>query len=288
MKVLITGDQGFVGREFRQTLDDHDITGVDIKTGLDARDFFKSDDTRFDLVVHLAAVVGGRTTIESEPLRVATDLAIDSDMFQWALRTRPRRIVYYSSSAAYPVDLQGPGSDHLLREDDIDLASIRLPDFSYGWVKLTGEMLADLAKAEGLQVHVFRPFSGYGSDQDTDYPFPTFIDRALRRDDPFEIWGPGTQVRDFIHISDVVAGTMAAVENGFEGPLNLGTGRAVSFNNLSHLVCGAAGYTPEVKHLPTAPVGVACRVCDPTQMLSVYQPRISLEEGIARALKERA
>ncbi len=187
MKVLITGDQGLVGRHFRNRLKDHDITGVDIKNGLDARDFFKVNEEKFDLVVHLAAIVGGRATIEGNPLSVATDLAIDSDMFQWALRTRPDNVVYYSSSAAYPIELQVRGSTHRLSEDDIDLDDVRSPDLTYGWAKLTGEVLAKYAQKDGLKVHVFRPFSGYAADQDLDYPFPSFIQRGIQKENPFEI-----------------------------------------------------------------------------------------------------
>ena len=82
MKILITGDAGFVGGYFHKALDGHDITGVDIKNKIDARKFFAEDQTHFDLVVHLAAIVGGRATIEGAPLSVAVDLAIDSELFQ--------------------------------------------------------------------------------------------------------------------------------------------------------------------------------------------------------------
>ena len=108
MKILITGDEGFVGTNFKKHLDSkrNSITGIDIKSGVDVRDFFAKDDTKFDVVIHLAAIVGGRATIEGNPLAVAADLAIDADLFQWALRTRPNHIVYFSSSAAYPIYLQ--------------------------------------------------------------------------------------------------------------------------------------------------------------------------------------
>ena len=130
MKILITGDAGFVGRAFHRALDNkkHDITGIDIANGIDCRDFFKKDDTRYDVVIHLAAIVGGRATIEGNPLAVATDLAIDSDMFQWAIRTKPKHVVYFSSSAAYPTYLQRLAYKQTLRENDINLDHIRTPD----------------------------------------------------------------------------------------------------------------------------------------------------------------
>jgi len=285
MKILITGNAGFVGREFMKQLDGHDITGIDIVNGIDARDFFAKDDTKFDLVVHLAAIVGGRATIEGNPLKVATDLAIDSDMFQWALRTRPGRTVYYSSSAAYPTAYQTHTMKYVLNENHIDLDSVMSPDLTYGWAKLTGETLAKYASNEGLRVHVFRPFSGYGEDQDLDYPFPSFIARGKRKDNPFEIWGTGEQVRDFIHIEDVVSATLEAVNQDIQGPVNLGCGRATSFNELAELVSTEVGYTPEIKHILGAPEGVSYRVCDPSKLLTFYTPKISLEEGIRRAIR---
>ena len=287
MKILITGDAGFVGRAFHRALakQNHEITGIDLVNGKEVRHFFATDTTQFDIVIHLAAIVGGRMTIEGNPLSVASDLAIDADMFQWALRTRPKHIVYFSSSAAYPIFLQRLEYKQKLREVDINLEHIRTPDFTYGWAKLSGEMLASYARAEGLKVTVLRPFSGYGSDQALDYPFPSFIERAKRKADPFEVWGRGTQVRDFVHIDDVVGATFAAVINDVK-VMNICSGRPTSFIELAEMVMLQAGYLAPIKNNLDAPIGVEYRVGDPTRMLEVYEPKISLEEGIALALAE--
>jgi len=287
VKILITGSEGFVGRNFLSFFEsrNYQVTKVDVKNGVDARFFFATDQTHFDLVIHLAAVVGGRATIEGNPLAVATDLAIDSDLFQWALRTRPGRIVYFSSSAAYPTELQSAQSAHQLKESDIDLSDIRTPDLTYGWVKLTGEMLAKYAREQGLKVTILRPFSGYGEDQDLDYPFPSFIARGRAKADPFKVWGTGTQVRDFIHIKDVVVGTIAAFEADVE-VANLCTGRGTNFLELAQIVMKTAKYSAPILTNPEAPVGVANRVGNPEFMLSFYQPRITLEEGVYLALNK--
>lgn len=285
MKILITGDAGFVGGYFKKALVGHEIVGVDIEDGLDARKFFANDDTYFDLVVHLAAIVGGRATIEGAPLSVAVDLAIDAELFQWALRTKPGKIIYYSSSAAYPIEYQELEQKIRLSEEHIDLSKIKSPDYTYGWAKLTGEMLAGYAEKEGLRVHVFRPFSGFGEDQSLDYPFPSFIKRGMQKADPFIIWGTGNQTRDFIHMEDVVAATLEAVKQDIQGPVNLGLGRATSFNQLAEMVTEQCGYSPSIEHQIGAPEGVQYRVSNPSKMLSFYKPKISLEEGISRAIK---
>lgn len=301
MRVLITGSRGFVGSHLWRACVErgYDVTGVDTAhgdyfgggfelLGLDCRAFFaKSTVKPFDLVFHCAATVGGRQTIDGDPLAVATNLSLDAEMFNWAMRTRPGRVVYFSSSAAYPVHLQRPG--RVLDEADIITGDrlIGRPDQTYGWAKLTGEMLAQHVNDAGITVHVFRPFSGYGTDQSPDYPFRAFLDRARRRQDPFVIWGDGQQARDFVHIDDIVGAVFAAIEQDVRGPVNLCTGVPTSFTELATMVTKAAGYTPAFEYLTDKPVGVQYRVGDPTLMESFYTPTVSLRQGIRRALDER-
>jgi nucleoside-diphosphate-sugar epimerase len=280
MKILITGSHGFVGKYFINKLQGNDLTLIDIKNGHDCRDFFKESDTQFDLVVHLAAIVGGRESIEGRPMAVADNLSIDSEFFQWCLKTKPHKIIYFSSSAAYPISMQQDNPEWRLRESDIDLSSIRNPDMTYGWSKLTGEYLAQFVP----NVHIFRPFSGYAYDQDLSYPFPMYIKRALDKADPYEVWGPGTQTRDFIHMKDVVDAVMLAVENNITEPINLGTGRSTSFLELAQMSMDAVGYKGEILTRPDKPVGCMHRVSDNTKLLSFYTPKISLEEGIKEAV----
>lgn len=288
---LVTGHAGFVGRHFVRRLlgDGWAVYGVDVANGPgeDCRRLFATSDERYDLVVHCAAVVGGRAMIEGQPMAVATDLAIDADLWQWALRTRPGRVVYFSSSAAYPTWMQGEACTSPLIEAAIRLDDIAQPDQTYGLAKLVGEVQAELVRAEGVPVTVVRPFSGYGEDQALDYPFPSFIARALAREDPFTIWGDGLQVRDWVHISDVVEAVMVMVAEGIDGPVNLCSGVPTSFVDLAELVCASARYVPELSFELGAPTGVRYRVGDPTLMRSFYEPKVTLEEGVARSLAAR-
>jgi nucleoside-diphosphate-sugar epimerase len=291
MRVLLTGAAGFVGRHLHRALAarGHQVAGIDIRPTpavikRDALDHFRTSDVRFDLAIHCAAIVGGRASIDGSPLGVATNLALDAWYMRWLARSKTPRAVYFSSSAAYPVALQQPGPIRRLVETDIDYENPGRPDATYGLAKLTGEQLCQYAEAAGTRMTVLRPFSGYGSDQDDSYPFPAFIGRGRKQLDPFEIWGDGTSTRDWIHIDDLVGATLAAVEQGVTGPVNLGTGKATSFDELADLVTAVAGYQPELKHLPSAPQGVHHRVCDPSRMLDFYTPKVTLEEGIKRAL----
>lgn len=295
MKALVTGGAGFVGRHMVKELRDRgyrtnsvDLMPDSVTYGVDARDVFRKDRTVYDLVVHCAYHVGGRVAIDGEPRWLARNLELDAALFDWAARTGQRRVLYFSSSAAYPVDLQNDyATARELAENDIrlDRMNIGTPDARYGWAKLTGEQLAIAAKETGLPVTVVRPFSGYGEDQDDTYPFRAMVERARRRDDPFVVWGPGTQVRDWIHIDDVVAGALAVAESGTTDPVNLCTGIGTSMLELAQMCCAEAGYSPEITPLRDKPTGVAYRVGDPTRFHQYWVPKVSLDEGVRRALK---
>lgn len=302
MRALITGDRGFLGRHFTAELKrrGYDVTGLDVKATIsqDCRDFFRraalrSVGSTFDLVVHCAAVVGGRAAIDGDQLATAESLSIDAEMFRWAAVAKPGRVIYFSSSAAYPTYRQvrphRHGSGPRLREDGIweqvsypEAEMLAMPDQVYGWSKVTGELLAGRLREAGVPVTVVRPFSGYGEDQDETYPFRAILGRVRRREDPLTVWSDA--VRDFIHVDDVVAGTLAVADSETEAPVNLCTGRAVSFPELAKIMAETAGYRPAVHVLPGKPTGVAYRVGDPSRMLRFYDPQVSLEEGVRRAL----
>lgn len=302
MKALVTGNRGFLGRHFTAELRrrGYEVHGMDVKatTSQDCRTYFRTYLSRgqvyqeanaghFDLVVHCAAVVGGRETIERDPLKTAESLSIDAEMFRWAAVARPGRVLYISSSAAYPVAYQtGDLPGYRLHEDEIDLPRVVWePDEVYGWSKVTGELLADRLRRTGVPVTVVRPFSGYGVDQDQTYPFRAILDRVKERNPgPLTLWC-GDCVRDWIHVDDLVAGALAVAESGTEDPVNLCNGIPVSFFDLARLMLDLSGQTDVgILSDPDAPQGVAYRVGDPTRMAGYYVPRISIGEGITRAL----
>lgn len=287
MKILITGHKGFVGSYFVKYLASHTLTLVDIKDGRDARDFFRHNDTRYDLVVHLAAVVGGRAMIEGHPLALAVDLSIDAEMASWAARTKPSQTIYFSSSAAYPISLQDGLFKHRLTESDIDLRAIKNPDMTYGWAKLTGEMLCDYLRQLDLNVLVVRPFSGYAEDQALDYPFPSLIQRVKAKEDPLVVWGSVDTVRDWIHIIDVVEASLLLAQHRLSITVNLCTGIATPFWYLAEEMAKQmrCHYSPVISALDDKPKGVAFRVGNPTLLHSLgYVPRIGIQEGVSRAL----
>ena len=250
------------------------------------RDKFSIDYIKLDDVFHFAAIVGGRAKIDGDPMMVALDLAIDAEFFYWICNNKPNRVLYPSSSAAYPIDLQTDEAAIALKETDIDFAKMGEPDMTYGWSKLTGEYLAKIAaKHYGVHITCIRPFSGYGEDQDLTYPIPAIARRAALKEDPFEVWGTGNQGRDFVHIDDVIDCILLAMDNIDDGTaINIGMGRLTSFREIIDVFCQFANYSPKIKTLLDKPVGVHSRYCnmDFVKQKIGWQAKISLEEGLKR------
>src|SRR6266567_1156902 len=245
----------------------------------------------FDEVYHLASIVGGRRVIEEKPLLVGMDLAIDSLFFLWAASLgKAKRILYASSSAAYPVNQQTADAFSHLTEDMIDFQNgVLAPDLTYGWSKLTGEYLSQIAvKRHGLSVGIVRPFSGYGEDQDPSYPVPAIALRVAARQSPVQVWGSGLQGRDFVHIADCVEGLLLACRGISDASaINLGSGVLTSFLDLARLMVKLGGYDAEVAGKDNRPVGVANRVSGGDRAIKLvnWKPRITLEDGMNRVVR---
>jgi nucleoside-diphosphate-sugar epimerase len=273
------------------------VTFVNADVRIFLRDYFHSDRSalfnyvahppEFGDVFHFAAVVGGRAKIEGEPMAVAIDLSIDAEFFNWAVKARPGRILYASSSAVYPVDLQRAENAVALKEDFVQFDDrLGQPDMTYGWSKLTGEYLARIAsKHYGLHVATVRPFSGYGEDQDETYPIPAIAARVARREDPLIIWGSGEQGRDFVHIEDCVDAMWLALDKISDGSaVNIGSGQLLTFYEVARIFAQIAGYNPRIKPLEDKPVGVHSRYANVelSEQLLGWKPKISVIEGFSR------
>jgi nucleoside-diphosphate-sugar epimerase len=308
MHVLITGAAGFLGRNFAKyhLYRDDWVTAVDDLSNPHAKwpDEFPStlivDDAAkflerhghgtYDRVYHFAAPVGGREKIEGDPLFNADSLRLDAALFRWAVKAKPGVIVYPSSSAVYPVYLQGDPehpSRPLVETDFLPgWSAWGAPDEMYGMAKLVGEYLAWKAERYGVDTLCIRPFSGYGEDQSLEYPVPSICLRAVKKEDPLVIWGHGEQARDFIHVEDLVLATMAklkADEKGYR-VMNIGSGLRFTFREVAKVAAEIVGYKPEIRALDDKPMGVLVRQCDPTGMLEYYEPKISLREGLGRVI----
>jgi len=154
----------------------------------------------------------------------------------------------------------------------------------YGAAKLICEYMADTEWATGLRI-----FLGYGPGEEHKGELASVVHqfiKAVLADEPPIVFGDGGQRRDFIYIDDVISGIVKAAEQDMLEVVNVGSGKAYSFNELLTIIGDCAGKRVEPKYVgkPSGYVEDTC--ADTTQMKRFLDLHpISLEEGVRRTIR---
>jgi nucleoside-diphosphate-sugar epimerase len=240
-------------------------------------------------VYNLAANMGGIGFIESHKAEIMHDnVLINIHMLEGARLNGVKRYLYTSSACVYPRYRQDSAEVAPLKEADAYPAD---PEDGYGWEKLFSERQCwHYAEEYGLQTRVVRFHNIYGPLGTYDggrEKSPAAICRkiALAEDGgEIEVWGDGKQTRSYCFIDDCVEGIYRLMGSDFHDPLNLGSDRLVTVNELVGIVARIAGKTISSRHDLSKPQGVRGRNSDNTLLRNVLQwePQTSLEDGVAR------
>jgi UDP-glucose 4-epimerase/UDP-glucuronate decarboxylase len=244
----------------------------------------------FDVTYHLAAVNGTRHFYEKPHTVLRTNLLSVIWALDWAVADGTRQLVWTSSCEVYAgnwdlgtLPLPTPEAVPMVISDVFN------PRFSYAASKIAGELLCiHYARVYGLPVLVVRPHNVYGPRMGSDHVVPAFVQRALRRDDPFHIYG-GDQTRTFCYVDDFTESLVrAAVAYRTRTELiNLGSNREeILIRNLAQKICAQVGYQPRFEEHPAPEGSVPRRLPDMRKVQGDvgFEPRTSLEEGLSRTL----
>jgi nucleoside-diphosphate-sugar epimerase len=240
-----------------------------------------------DVVFHLAADHGGRGYLHLHQAGPASNLLLDGLVFYEALKAGVEKIVYASSGCVYPNSLQMNPEETLYLTEDL----VRPPydaDNIYGWAKLMAEdTLRAYYREHGLKSASCRYFTAYGPRGLENHAVAAMIARAFVRQDPFEVWGDGTQVRNWTHVDDIVRGTLLAAERIDDGAgVNIGTMERTRVIDAAREVIRYTGYAPDIKLLPDMPTGPLNRVADNSLACRLlgWQPTISFIDGLHQTM----
>jgi nucleoside-diphosphate-sugar epimerase len=244
--------------------------------------------SKTQVLVHLAADHGGRGYVDLHQAGPASNLFLDGLVFREALRAGVEKVVYASSGCVYPNHLQTDPKQELYLTEDL----VRPPydaDNLYGWAKLMGELtLQAYHREHGLQAASCRYFTVYGPRGVENHAVIAMIARAFIGQDPFEVWGDGTQVRNWTCIDDIVHGTLLAAERVHDGTaINLGTMERVQVVDAVRLVMEYTGHSAEIALRPDMPVGPRNRVADNSlaKRLLGWEPAVPFREGVKRTIE---
>jgi nucleoside-diphosphate-sugar epimerase len=162
-------------------------------------------------------------------------------------------------------------------------------DNMYGWAKLMGELtLKAYHKEQGLRSASCRYFTVYGPRGVENHAVIAMIARAFVGQNPFEVWGDGTQIRNWTYIDDIVSGTILAAEKIDDATaINLGTMERVSVLDAVNQVFEFTGHKAEIKLRPDMPTGPRNRVADNRLAKSLlgWEPQVPFREGLRRTVE---
>lgn len=233
---------------------------------------------QYDAIVHLAAQPGVRLGLEHSAGYVSDNISAHLNMLRFALDFQPKTFLYASSSSVYGKDATPPFSE---KEKSLTPLSI------YATTKLHNENVAGIfePKIEG-EICGLRFFSVYGSWGRPDMAYWQ-IARSLRTKTPFHLFGDGSVVRDFTHISDVVTSIAALLESNADGSLprvvNIGGQQSRSMREVISIMQESFGRELIIEELPALREDPLLTMADPNLLSTLVSatPEVTLEKGLA-------
>lgn len=281
VKILVTGDKGFIGHHLKDFLKNkgYDVFGVDILRG-------ESEDLRcyknalrvtkeIDRVYHLAADVGGIGYLsDKEKSRqiFVNNSIINLNILRACLENNVSKILFPSTSCVYKGGVR--------KEDE---ASIEDTENLYGLEKLNAERVFQLF-SDKIDIKIIRFQNIYGPECKlvNSMAVADICKNTISAKSNIEVWGDGSQIRNWVYITDCLEFLHKLMESQYNVTVNLGTDNPISIKELAEKIISISGKDLEISYRLDAPTGTKIKSSDNTFRKSLFDwnPRVPLEEGL--------
>jgi nucleoside-diphosphate-sugar epimerase len=308
-RVLVTGGCGFIGSHLAKELFDkgHFVRIADVESKSYILKKHYSEKLRLDLrvlenclavtrgidmVYNLAANMGGIGFITKVGAEVMYDnVLINANMLEASRRNKVKRYLFSSSACVYPTYRQKDPNVDGLKEEDAYPAD---PDNFYGWEKLYSEKMCEAYKRDhGMSIRVLRYHNIYGPEgayKGGREKSPAALCRKVaetKNPGKIVIWGDGKQTRSYCYVDDAVKGTIMLMESDYDKPINIGSDRLVTIDELADMITEISGKKIIKTYDHSAPQGVRGRNADISLARKIlgWEPTVRLGDGLAQTYK---
>lgn len=300
-KVLVTGGTGFVGMHYVEELLKQ---GAHVRIPIHKRasvmkhdrieemsgDLTVLDDCRklcrgVQYVFHCGGTVSSAGTTAGAAMSAITlNLVVTANALQASWDEGVERILVFSSSTGYP------DARHAIKEEEMWSAPPFPGYFGYAWMRRYTERLCEfMAQKSPTKIAILRPTAVYGRFDSSGHVIPSLIRRVMKKPNPFVVWGDGSEVRDFLHVTDLARGGLLLLEKKADcDPVNIGYGTAITVKQCLEVILKTAGHNQaELVYDTTKPSTIPFRMVDITKARQTigFEPQVKLEDGLADTVK---
>ena len=289
-KIYVAGHRGMVGAAVVRALEKAGCSNIVTRTHkeLDLTDpaavraFYEKE--KPEIAVIAAARVGGiGANSAANSLFLYENEMIAMNTIWQAAEAGVKRLLFLGSTCIYPRMAPQPIPETALLTSELEKTNE-----GYALAKISGLKLCEFLRREkGLLFHSLMPTNLYGPGDNYDivhgHVLPTLIRKFETMKDVVPLWGTGSAIREFLHVDDLAAACLFALD--LENPpdlMNVGSGEEVTIRELAEAVKKATGSTARIEWDSTKPDGTPRKLCDTSLIRSLgWKSSISLEEGLA-------
>lgn len=270
MKILVTGDSGFVGTHLARKLLElnHEVKGFSADRGEDIRDYPNLEKAikKMDAVIHLGAQTDVRKSFEDPKLDYEVNYEGTRNVVKVCKKTGAK-LIFTSSAAIYGNSLEIPTKE----------GSPKLPVSFYGLHKLLAEK-----ECERINAFIIRPFNIYGPNGHG--AINKFIE-LMKFDKEITLFNDGSHTRDYVHVEDVISALITGLKSK-PGTYNIASGKETSINEIMNIISKELAKKPKIKYKILKEGDTSRSVADITKAKKelMWYPKITLETGIKKII----
>jgi GDP-L-fucose synthase len=301
--ILVAGGTGLVGSNLTKRLK---TLGVNVLSTFFSKKppFFKENYKRFDftkfqdciratkhvnyVLICAGQTFGAKVMKENPTAFILPNLKINAGLLEACNLNNVEKVVFISSSTVYQE------ANYPIREDQLDLNKPPYDlYFGVGWVNRYIEQLAAFyCKEHDMKIGIIRPTNIYGPydrfDDEKAHVLPALIKRALKKENPYVVWGDGLTIRDFIYVEDFVDDILGVLNKYcICDPINTGSGESTTIRDAVKVILDVCGHNVLPQYDETKPTAIPYRMVSTTKFESIFgkKKRTPFKEGIVKTVE---